>query len=192
MIFYIHGFNSSASNNRDKHEELTAIFEDTTVVMLGYDSGKTADEILDKLTAEAEAHLRDNKDFPNIFIGTSLGAFFADVLAERTGSYAALFNPCHEPSKMLAQFVGENTNFGTGETYTFTLQALDSYRKYERRYHSPKSVFIAEDDELINPDTAAEFYEEHSKVIPITGGHRVASFMPYAEELVGFYNNIIW
>lgn len=191
MIFYIHGFNSSASNNQDKFDELVNIFEDTRVVMLEYDSGRTATEIIEKLTKEAKGDLRNSNDFPDIFIGTSLGAFFADILAEKFEGYAALFNPCHAPSRLLAQFVGENTNFGTGVTYTFTRQALDSYREHERRYRSPKCVFVAQDDELLNPLEVADYYEHHARIISMDGGHRVPSFLPHASLLVEFSNTII-
>ena len=193
MIFYIHGFNSSASNNLAKSIELESIFQDSTVATLDYDSGKTADEIIERLATDAETHIRrsDHQDIPELFIGTSLGGFFADILAEKLGGNAALFNPCFAPSKMLAQFVGENTNYGTGKRYIFTDKALASYQNHERRYSSPKAVFVAKEDEQLNANEMIEHYEGHARIVTIEGGHRIASFAPYASELVALYNSVI-
>lgn len=52
-------------------------------------------------------------------IGSSLGGFYAVVLAERLGSRAVLLNPSIRPFETLSNHLGEQTNFYSSETFTF-------------------------------------------------------------------------
>ena len=42
-------------------------------------------------------------------IGSSLGGFYATVVAERTGCRAVLLNPAVHPARDLAGYIGEQT-----------------------------------------------------------------------------------
>ena len=44
-------------------------------------------------------------------IGSSLGGFYATVVAERTGCPAVLLNPAVNPARDLAAYIGEQTSF---------------------------------------------------------------------------------
>lgn len=44
-------------------------------------------------------------------VGSSLGGFYATVLAERRGCRAAVINPAVEPARDLARYIGEQTAF---------------------------------------------------------------------------------
>ncbi len=44
-------------------------------------------------------------------VGSSLGGFYATVVAERTGCKAALLNPAINPARDLAGYIGELTSF---------------------------------------------------------------------------------
>ena len=44
-------------------------------------------------------------------IGSSLGGFYATVLAEKRGWRAALVNPAVEPARDLARYIGQQTMF---------------------------------------------------------------------------------
>ncbi|MBP6336911.1 MAG: esterase [Vitreoscilla sp.] len=52
-------------------------------------------------------------------IGSSLGGFYATVLAERLGSPAALLNPAVNPARDLAKHLGEQSNFHNPEDRFF-------------------------------------------------------------------------
>jgi predicted esterase YcpF (UPF0227 family) len=65
--------------------------------------------------SEAMQLIRDAvKGWPTdtmVVVGSSLGGFYAAVLAEERGCRAALVNPAVEPARDLARYIGEQTNF---------------------------------------------------------------------------------
>ncbi|HEX6361579.1 MAG TPA: YqiA/YcfP family alpha/beta fold hydrolase [Albitalea sp.] len=52
-------------------------------------------------------------------IGSSLGGFYATVLAERTGCRAVLLNPAIEPARDLAGQIGETTAWHSDDRFFF-------------------------------------------------------------------------
>lgn len=52
-------------------------------------------------------------------IGSSLGGFYAVVLAEKLGCRAVLRNPSTRPIETLSTHLGEQTNLHTGEKFVF-------------------------------------------------------------------------
>jgi predicted esterase YcpF (UPF0227 family) len=57
-------------------------------------------------------------------IGSSLGGFYATVLAERLGCRAVLLNPAVDPARDLARHLGEQSNFHRPEEKFFFRQAF--------------------------------------------------------------------
>ena len=65
---------------------------------------------------------RGTADWPRdatAVIGSSLGGFYASVLAERIGCPAVLLNPAVAPARDLARHVGETTAFHSDERFFF-------------------------------------------------------------------------
>jgi len=58
-------------------------------------------------------------------IGSSLGGFYATVLAERTGCRAVLLNPAIEPARDLAGAIGENTAWHGEDRFFFQPRFID-------------------------------------------------------------------
>src|SRR5690348_14777554 len=61
-------------------------------------------------------------------VGSSLGGFYATVLAERLGCRAVLLNPAVEPARDLAGAVGETTAWHSDERFVFLPGYLDELR----------------------------------------------------------------
>ena len=58
-------------------------------------------------------------------IGSSLGGFYATVLAERFGCRAVLLNPAVEPARDLAAYIGETTAWHSDERFFFRPEFVD-------------------------------------------------------------------
>lgn len=87
-------------------------------------------------------------------LGSSLGGFYATVVAEATGWPAVLMNPAVDPARDLAGYVGELTAFhDPAQHFVFHREYLD-----ELRAMSPAAItrpdryfaIIAKGDELLN------------------------------------------
>ncbi len=87
-------------------------------------------------------------------VGSSLGGFYAMVLAERLGCPAVLLNPAVEPARDLAAYVGELRAYHDASvTLQWLPEALDELRALApARITRPERCFavIAKGDELLD------------------------------------------
>jgi len=58
-------------------------------------------------------------------VGSSLGGFYATVLAERVGCRAVLLNPAIEPARDLAGHIGETTAWHSDDRFFFQPRFID-------------------------------------------------------------------
>ena len=62
-------------------------------------------------------------------IGSSLGGFYATVVAQETGCRAALVNPAVDPARDLAAHIGRQTMYhSAGESFDFRAEYVDELR----------------------------------------------------------------
>jgi hypothetical protein len=185
MIVYLHGFNSAGSVNNDKVIGLQKIDE---VHIVTYDSFSKADEIIDKICDEIE-HLDDI-----VFIGTSLGAFFAAQLGKKFNAPCVLINPLFKPEVNLMQFLGvEQKNYVTGSVKFLTPYALMSYAALPNivatdGFAINPLIIIAEDDELIPFEMSAEYFSEHEIILTEKGGHRFNNIGEVIGDITRYIN----
>ncbi|MBL8326982.1 MAG: esterase [Rubrivivax sp.] len=87
-------------------------------------------------------------------LGSSLGGFYATVLAERWGCRAVVINPAVQPARDLAGFVGEQTAFhDPGQRFEFRREFIDELRALvPGPVTQPARYFalIAKGDELLS------------------------------------------
>lgn len=180
MIFYIHGFNSCAARNRDKVRGLARLLGEP-VELLDYASHDRAEDIFRNLMYQVADHAATA---PHFFIGSSLGGFWAERLAQAHTRPAALFNPCFKPSRFIEPFIGEIEHFCTGERWSFTRDLLASYAPLEAlEIDVPRVVFTATGDDLIPSENVKEHYAGVCEVVEFDGGHSVLTFAPFVEKL---------
>ena len=61
-------------------------------------------------------------------VGSSLGGYYASVVAERVGCRAVLLNPAVEPARDLAASIGETTAWHSDERFFFRPEFVDELR----------------------------------------------------------------
>ena len=86
-------------------------------------------------------------------VGSSLGGFYATVLAERIGCRAVLLNPAIEPARDLAGFVGETTAWHGDDRFFFQARFIDELRMLRpAAITHPERYFavIAKGDEVLD------------------------------------------
>ena len=124
--------------------------------------------------------------------GSSLGGFYATVLAERLCCRAVLLNPAVDPARDLAPFVGELTAFhDPTRRFEFRPEHLDELRALApgaitrpERY----AAVIARGDELLDwRETAARYAGAHLRVLE-GGDHALSDFdahLPFVLDFLG-------
>jgi predicted esterase YcpF (UPF0227 family) len=88
-----------------------------------------------------------------IFIGTSLGGFYANYFNKLADIPCLLINPLVEPDNMV-RHIGVNKNYSTGKTFIFSKEDV-KYLNYLKKEadeitytDSPEYIIVAKDDEL--------------------------------------------
>jgi len=122
-------------------------------------------------------------------VGSSLGGFYATVMAERMGSRAALLNPAVHPASHFHRYLGPQRNLHTGEAFVLTdehveeLAALDLPRITRRERYW---LFVETGDEVLDYREAIAFYEGACHTIVRGGDHSLASFPEHVPDLVAW------
>lgn len=169
-IIYLHGFMSVGDT--PKSQALKQAFGDANVISIDLpirpnDVIKAIDKIV-----------RQVKVFPVVFVGTSLGGFYANYFAQKYDCPGILVNPATVPSKTLYRAIGYNKNHKTGKDILWTLEDVEQLAAMEREVSTIHSgglvnLFVARDDEVVSPDeTLGNYPYTVSTKVYDTGGHR--------------------
>ncbi|MDX8396919.1 MAG: YqiA/YcfP family alpha/beta fold hydrolase [Mariprofundaceae bacterium] len=171
-VYLLHGFASAPKYPSDKAVVLEAVFN-LPVKQLVYDSAASfADNLI---------MLKGQVDMPaQFFVGTSLGAFYANKLAEffysKFAAGSIMLNPCCNPYRVLPSLKGAHTNFVTGDYFELTQNVISSYQDssfLDRSEVLPRWILLNMDDALIDAFETKERYKHALEVITFEhGGHR--------------------
>jgi predicted esterase YcpF (UPF0227 family) len=120
-------------------------------------------------------------------VGSSLGGFYATVVAERLGCRAALLNPAVHPHTHFARYLGPQRNMYTGEAFELTQEHVAELRDLDPaaitlpgRYW----LFVETGDVVLDYRDAVAFYRDALHTIVRGGDHSLVSFAEHVPELV--------
>lgn len=123
-------------------------------------------------------------------IGSSLGGFYATVVAERFGCPAVLLNPAVHPARDLAKYIGEQTSWhDPAERFFFRAEFVDELRalapaaltRLERYF-----AVIAQGDEVLDwREMSARCAGARIKLLE-GGDHALSDFDAHLPEIVHF------
>ena len=121
---------------------------------------------------------------PALLIGSSLGGYYATWLTEKFGIKSALVNPAVSPCDNLsAEFLGAQRNYYSGEEYEFTLEHVESLRRFDvKTIRDPRKylLLVQTGDEVLDYRLAVQRYAGCEQQIEAGGNH---SFDRFAEAL---------
>ena len=185
---YIHGFNSAYNPDSDKVKNLQTLGK---VWGVTYDSFAPYDDILSSLKT-----LFSTMDLPEdvVFVGTSLGAFWATECAKAFGAPSVIINPCHSPKEMLQKYIDiEHINYLTGQKQTLTQESVNSYN--DRKIHEELTgywyyplLILDMGDEVIDSKRTISLMKSFRKVIFQGGSHRFDHMEQSLSEIKRYVN----
>jgi predicted esterase YcpF (UPF0227 family) len=120
-------------------------------------------------------------------VGSSLGGFYATVLAERLGCRAALLNPAVRPHLHFDRHLGPQRNLYTGEEFVLGREHIDELRDLAPREISRPErywLFVETGDVVLDYREAVAFYRGAPQTVVRGGDHTLASFPEHVPELV--------
>jgi uncharacterized protein len=182
-VLYLHGFNSSPDSR--KAQQFKRFCETHTA----------ADVLLPALPqhpAEAMLLLRDlvAQRAPALVVGSSLGGFYATLLAEAFGLKAVLLNPAVKPAERLdSGFLRVHTNPYTGETWEFTQAHAEALRTLTLPRISRPELYLLllqSADEVLDYRHAVDYYSGCRQRVQQGGSHAFDNFTDVLPDIVAF------
>ncbi len=122
-------------------------------------------------------------------VGSSLGGFYAVVLAEQLGCRAVLLNPSIRPFETLAKHLGPQTNLYTGEAFTFDASHVAELEQlYVPRITRPERYLLMVEmgDELLDHRQTILYCCGAKQIVIEGGNHDLLSFPAHLPAVVAF------
>ena len=184
-IVYAHGFRSAAKSRkatqlgeylRANHPEVRYLAPD-----LSFRPTQAISQLQWHCLGKAPENLT--------LVGSSLGGFYAVVLAEKLGCKAVVLNPSIRPFETLSTHLGEQTNLYTGEKFVFDeshiaeLQALfvPAITRAERYL-----LMVEMSDELLDHRRTLEYFSGARQIVIEGGDHELKSFPAHVPAAMTF------
>ena len=122
-------------------------------------------------------------------VGSSLGGFYATVLAERLGCKAGLINPAVDPARDLAKYIGETTAWHSEDRFFFLPEYVNQLREMtpvELTDPSRYFAIIATGDEVLDwREMSARYRGCHLRIVE-GSDHALSDFDTHLPHLLHF------
>ena len=122
-------------------------------------------------------------------VGSSLGGFYATVLAERLRCKAGVLNPAVDPARDLARYIGEITAWHSEERFFFLPAYVDQLRDMKpAELADPSRYFavIATGDEVLDwREMSARYRGSHLRIVE-GSDHALSDFDTHLPHLLHF------
>ena len=120
-------------------------------------------------------------------VGSSLGGFYATVMAERLGCRAALLNPAVHPHRHFARYLGPQKNLYTGEAFVLTPEHIEELHGADPPAISRPErywLFVETGDEVLDYREAVAYYAGALQEVVRGGDHALVSFPERIPDIV--------
>ena len=185
VVIYLHGFLSSPQSQKATQtlEFVKGDYPNLTfeVPQLG-NYPKEAEVIIEQLIVK-------HKDKKIRFIGSSLGGFLSTFMLEKYSGKAVLINPAVRPFELLVDYLGENINPYTQQTFFLENKHVDELRQLDTptlKSTSDYWVLLQTDDETLDYRQAAMKYHDHKVTVEQGGDHSFQGFQGFLPDIFRF------
>ena len=123
-LLYLHGFRSSPQSTKARKFAAWVADHRPDVIWACPQLAASPAEAM----RDVEAMIASCPQARMALIGSSLGGFYATVVAERHGCRAVVLNPAVDPARDLAKAIGETTAWHSDEPFVFRPEYVDELR----------------------------------------------------------------
>jgi len=127
-----------------------------------------------------------------VVIGSSLGGFYANFLAEKYACKAVVLNPAVRAPQELAPHVGMLTVYDSDEPFDFRPEYIDELQDLQiEKITSPERYFLiaAKGDELLDWREMAEFYSGSKQLILEGSDHGISEYEILLPKVLEFISS---
>ncbi|HPS64397.1 MAG TPA: YqiA/YcfP family alpha/beta fold hydrolase [Ignavibacteria bacterium] len=184
MIIYIHGFKSSGKAHKAKltRDYFTDKRVDSPTLPI---SPKKTFSILKDLVREAGQKV--------YLIGSSLGGFYALMLAARYGLKVVLINPAVDAQEQLKAAIGKHTRFDSDEEFEWTEKEIRELKEiYDENFSkiNPSNILLCvstDDDVVDHKKTLQQLAKVENKIVLDNNGHQFEKYTEILPDIRKFF-----
>lgn len=183
-ILYFHGF--ASSSNSDKAKIIKNYIKKI--------SKKIKIFIPDLSNNFNEASIQINQLIKNneknfVFMGSSLGGYYANYYASISNSKAILINPAIPPLSGFEEYIGENENYSTGEKFTISendINFIKSLKVEKFKNHENTLILLESGDEVLHYIDTIKYFKGSNIDITFGGCHSYESIEKKLQKIKDF------
>jgi predicted esterase YcpF (UPF0227 family) len=188
LIVYLHGFRSSPRSSKavitgDAVKALSSIDEsfEWYCPQLLASPKMSVDMVMQQIDKSKADRL--------VIIGSSLGGFYGNYLAEKYTCKALVLNPAVRAARELAPHVGMLTAYDSNEPFDFRPEYIDELKALQiEKITTPERYFLiaAKGDELLDWNEMAEFYQGANQLILEGSDHGISEYRELVPRVLEF------
>jgi predicted esterase YcpF (UPF0227 family) len=121
-------------------------------------------------------------------LGSSMGGFYATILAQRYGLRAVLINPAVQPQRFVAANLGRQRNPYTEIEFTLDGADVEVLQRISPELSRPELFWLLQQmgDEVLDYRDAVNFYAGCRQTVEPGGNHRFQDFERYLPDIITF------
>ena len=188
LLVYLHGFRSSPRSSK-------AVMTGEAVKALA-SAENTIDWYCPQLLASPKEsmamvtkYIDQSKADHMVVIGSSLGGFYANYLAEKYGCKAVALNPAVRAARELAPHVGMMTSYDSNAPFDFRPEYIDELKTLQvEGITIPNRYFLiaAKGDELLDWTEMSAFYKGAHQLILEGSDHGITDYADHLPKVLEF------
>ena len=136
-----------------------------------------------------EDHIKQSGADQIVVVGSSLGGFYANYLAEKYGCKAIVLNPAVRAARELAPHVGMMTAYDSDEPFDFRPEYIDELKSLQvEKISNPSRYFLiaAKGDELLDWQEMVGFYPGAKHLVLEGSDHGIADYADHLPQVLKF------
>ncbi len=191
LVVYLHGFRSSPNSSK-------AVMTGAAIKAIST-SQNSYEWYCPQLLASPKTsmsmvtdHIEKSKLDRLLVIGSSLGGFYANYLAEKYHCKAVVLNPAVRAARELAPHVGMMTAYDSDEPFDFRPEYIDELLALQvDGITTPSRYFLiaAKGDELLDWKEMVDFYKGAKQLVLDGSDHGIADYAEHLPEVIRFISH---
>ena len=188
LVVYLHGFRSSPRSSKalmTGDAIAHRVEQGATIEWYCPQLHASPQESMDMVRRHIDASKADRLSV----IGSSLGGFYTNYLAEHYGCKGIALNPAVRAGRELEPHVGMMTAYDSEEPFDFRAEYIDELNRMQvESITLPERYLLlaATGDELLDWREMAAFYLGAQQIIIQGSDHGIHNYSEYLDSVVGF------
>jgi predicted esterase YcpF (UPF0227 family) len=191
LLVYLHGFRSSPRSSK-------AVMTGEAVKALSTSANPIqwyCPQLLaspKESMAFVEKQIQESAADRFVVVGSSLGGFYANYLAEKYGCKAIVLNPAVRAPRELAPHVGMMTAYDSDEPFDFRPEYINELQELQvEKITNPSRYFLiaAKGDELLDWQEMVHFYPGAKQLVLEGSDHGIADYADHLPKVLEFISS---